>query len=248
MTPRPAGAQEAAITKTLLRFEHAALGYGKTPVLTGVDFALPERSFVGILGHNGSGKTTMLKTILGLIPSVKGEVSWTSGAAPKFGYVPQKERLDPIYPLSSYAVAEMGTFRKADPLGRLRGDGARTLVKKCLEECGALGLARKPYSSLSGGQKQRVLIARALAAQPDILALDEPMAGIDITTQKALLDLLGALKKTRDLTILMVSHRVQAEKDLFTHIVWCDEGKAHMGTTEKMLSTGRLSEIFRSEL
>ena len=108
--------------------------------------------------------------------------------------------------------------------------------------------ARKRFSDLSGGQKQRVLLARALAAEPEILVLDEPLAGIDITTQHALLKLLKELKEKRRLTILMVSHRVSAEKALFTNIAWVDEGRVTTGSATEMLSKGRLSEIFKSEL
>ncbi len=142
----------------------------------------------------------------------------------------------------------MGTCRRVELFRRLRGKDPRKFVEKCLEECGALSLARRRFSDLSGGQKQRVLIARALAAEPELLVLDEPLAGIDITTQKALLALLKKLKEEKGLTVLMVSHRVQAERGLFTHIVWVDEGKVTAGPAEEMLASGKLSEIFRSEL
>jgi ABC-type Mn2+/Zn2+ transport system ATPase subunit len=228
------------MAEPLVKFQHASLGYGRTPILKDVDFEIPPRSLVGILGHNGSGKTTLLKTILGLIPCMKGRLTRRS---PRFGYVPQKERLDPIYPLSAYDVAAMGTYRKL----RFRNDG-KALVESCLAQCGASHLAGKPYRDLSGGQKQRVLIARGLATEPEVLALDEPLAGIDITTQKALLKLFRQFKDERRLTLLMVSHRIQAERGLFTHIIWCDEGQALMGPAEEMLAHGRLNEVFRTEL
>jgi ABC-type Mn2+/Zn2+ transport system ATPase subunit len=142
----------------------------------------------------------------------------------------------------------MGTYRKVELFSRLRRKGNRLFVARCLADCGASHLAGKAYSDLSGGQKQRVLIARALATEPDVLALDEPLAGIDITTQKALLKLLKQFKEQRRLTILMISHRIQAEKGLFTHIVWCDESTATMGPAEEMLASGRLSEVFKTEL
>jgi len=230
----------------LIRFKHASLGYGRAPILTGVEFDIPPQSFVGILGHNGSGKTTLLKTILGLIPCLKGQ--FICPGKPRYGYVPQKERLDLIYPLSAYDVAAMGTYRRLKLFAKWRGLDDHQLVHRCLADCGALQLSGKAYRDLSGGQKQRVLIARALAAQPEILALDEPLAGIDITTQKALLKLLRDLKEKRGLTILMVSHRIQAEKGLFTHIIWCDEGQAVIGPADAMLSGGRLSEMFKAEL
>jgi ABC-type Mn2+/Zn2+ transport system ATPase subunit len=238
------------MTEPLIRFKHASLGYGRNPVLAGVNLDIPAQAFVGILGHNGSGKTTLLKTILGLIPCLKGQLTCRriGLAAPRFGYVPQKERLDPIYPLSAHDVAAMGAYRGLELFAKLRGRDNRQLIHRCLAECGAAGLAGKSYSDLSGGQKQRVLIARALAAEPEVLALDEPLAGIDITTQKALLKLLKQFKEERHLTILMVSHRIQAEKGLFTHIIWCDEGQAVMGPAEAMLASGRLAEVFKTEL
>ncbi len=229
----------------LVRFKNASLGYGKTPVLAKVDLEIEPGSFWGILGHNGSGKTTILKTMLSLIPCLRGEFA---GRGRRFGYVPQKERLDPLYPLSARDVAAMGTYRKFEWIQRLRPAGPEDVVRRCLSDCGAALLAERLFSDLSGGQKQRVLIARALAAEPEILVLDEPLAGIDITTQHALLKLLRDLKEKLRLTILMVSHRVSAEKGLFTHIAWADEGRLTTGPAGEMLAKGRLSEIFRSEL
>lgn len=226
----------------LLRFKNATLGYGGSPVLTKVDLSVEAGDFWGILGHNGSGKTTIVKAALGLIPCARGEVT---GRAPRFGYVPQKERLDPLYPLSALAVAEMGAWRGFAPF---RGAGGEDGVRRCLAECGAAELAARRFSDLSGGQKQRVLIARALAAEPELLVLDEPLAGVDITTQRALLDLLQALKDKRSLTILMVSHRVSAEKGMFTHLAWVEDGLVTTGSSAEMLSKGRLSEVFKSEL
>ncbi len=226
----------------IVRFKNASLGYGKTAVLTKVDLDIHPGAFWGILGHNGSGKTTILKTMLGLIPRLRGELI----GRPRFGYVPQKERLDPLYPLTAHDVAAMGAYRTfVFPHRRSAHDA---LVRRGLADCGATQLSQKRFSDLSGGQKQRVLIARALAAEPEILVLDEPLAGIDITTQHALLKLLKELKEQHSLTILMVSHRVSAEKGLFTHIAWVDEGKVTTGPSEEMLSKGRLSEIFKSEL
>lgn len=230
----------------MIRFKNASLGHGKTPVLTHVDFEIRPGSFWGILGHNGSGKTTILKTMLGLIPCLDGCVA--AAGHPRFGYVPQKERLDPLFPVSALDVAKMGTYRRFDPLQRLHGDGGGKLVQRCLADCGASDLATQRFSDLSGGQKQRIVIARALAAEPEILVLDEPLAGIDITTQTALLTLLKDLKEHRKLTILMVSHRISAEKDLFTDVAWVHEGLVTTGPSAEMFASGKLSEIFKSEL
>lgn len=230
--------------KPLIRFKNASLGYGRAPVLTGVDLEILPGSFWGVLGHNGSGKTTILKTMLGLIPCLGGELS----GRPRFGYVPQKERLDPLFPLSARDVVEMGAYRKFELPGFLRRSVRVDDAARCLADCGAAPLAERRFSDLSGGQKQRVLIARALAAEPEVLVLDEPLAGIDITTRRALLALLTSLKERLSLTVVMVSHRISAEKGLFTHLAWVDEGAVTVGPSADMLATGRLSEVFRSEL
>jgi ABC-type Mn2+/Zn2+ transport system ATPase subunit len=234
----------------LVEFKGAAVGYGKTIILRDVDLQVRSGDFLGILGHNGSGKTTLLRTLLGLIPVVKGRFAarGAHGGGPRFGYVPQKEKLDSIYPLTAEAVAAMGSFRRFDLWSRLRGSQRTDLVRAALKECDALEFSRRMYSELSGGQRQRVLIARALAAEPELLILDEPLSGIDITTQHAILRLLKRLKDERGLTILMVSHRVQAEKSLFTHIAWVDEGRVDVGPADAMLSAGKVSEVFRMEL
>lgn len=234
----------------LLEFKNAAIGYGKAVILRDVNLEVNAGDFLGILGHNGSGKTTLLKTLLGLIPCLKGKFAARDrdGGPPRFGYVPQKEKLDAIYPLTGEAVAALGSYRSFDFWARLRGQDHKRLVSEALKECGASEFARKMYSELSGGQRQRVLIARALAAQPHLLILDEPLAGIDITTQHAILALLKRLKDHHKLTVLMVSHRVQAEKDLFTHIAWVDAGRVEVGPAQAMLSAGKVSEVFRAEL
>lgn len=234
----------------LLEFKNANVGYGQRTVLSGVNLQVHAGDFLGILGHNGSGKSTLVKTMLGLIPCLRGQflVRGVRDAMPRFGYVPQKEKLDPIYPLSAYEVAAMGTYRKVELLQRLLGSAHGELIRRCLKDCGAMELARKRYSDLSGGQRQRVLIARALAAEPEILVLDEPLAGIDVTTQKALLSLLREFKEKRKLTILMISHRISVEKELFSHVAWCDEGKLETGSSETMLSKSRLSKIFEFEV
>ena len=235
--------------EALVRFAGASLGYGKRPVLSHVDLTLSRGEFLGVLGPNGAGKSTILKTMLGLIAPLKGKVELHGGefGAPRFGYVPQKEKLDPIYPLSAYEVAEMGTFRRLEPFKRLRGRGHEDAVRRAMKECGAWELAERRYSDLSGGQRQRVLIARALAAEPELLVLDEPMSGIDVPTQKALLALFDGFK-ARGLTVLMVSHRLQAERGLFTHLAWVESGKVEHGPAERMLAAHRVTETFGEDM
>ncbi|MBI3563855.1 MAG: metal ABC transporter ATP-binding protein [Elusimicrobia bacterium] len=233
----------------LVRFAGASLGYGRRPVLSGVDLTLTRGDFLGVLGPNGAGKSTVLKTMLGLLRPLKGKVELSGGAfgAPRFGYVPQKEKLDAIYPLTAYEVAEMGTFRRFELFKRLRRRTHDDVVRRAMKECGAWELAGRRYSDLSGGQRQRVLIARALAAEPELLVLDEPMSGIDVPTQKALLKLFLDFKE-RGLTVLMVSHRLQAERGLFTRVAWVEDGRVESGPAETMLAARRIAGIFGEDM
>jgi ABC-type Mn2+/Zn2+ transport system ATPase subunit len=229
----------------LIEFKNASLGYGRRPVLSGVDFSVHARDFVGVLGPNGAGKSTILKSLLGLIAPLKGHLlrQGAGEGLPRFGYVPQKEKLDAIYPLTAQEVAAMGTYRNFQ-FGRETQDD---LVRRSMRECGVWDLAPRRYSDLSGGQRQRVLISRALAAEPELLVLDEPLAGIDVPTQKALLKLFQEFKERKALSVLLVSHRLQAERDLFTHVAWVQEGKVDFGPAAQMLEKRSISEIFGDE-
>jgi ABC-type Mn2+/Zn2+ transport system ATPase subunit len=163
--------------------------------------------FVALLGSNGSGKTTLLRGLLGFLPPLAGRVLRRPEL--RIGYVPQRETLDPLYPLSAFQVARTGSWRDL-PFWRLAGAHERSVTREALEACQASGFASRRYAELSGGQRQRVLLARALATDPELLLLDEPTAGIDPEAERGILDLLRELRETRGLSIWMVTHHVHA--------------------------------------
>ncbi len=213
------------------RLADAAVGYEGKPVLAGLTFALPRERFTAVVGENGSGKTTLLKTLAGILPPVGGsvEMSGANGALPVLGYVPQRDSLDPLWPLSAFEVALMGTYGRLGA-GRVAGAAEYQLVRECLAQAGATDLERKAFSVLSGGQKQRVLIARALATQPDILLLDEPTAGIDPETTVAVMEMLSRLHRERHLTILMVNHDLPLARKHTTDVLRVADGKVSFET------------------
>jgi ABC-type Mn2+/Zn2+ transport system ATPase subunit len=235
--------------KPLISLHDLAVGYGAKPVLEGLRVEIAQGSFTALLGTNGSGKTTLLKTIVGILPPLAGRVEFhdANGRAPVLGYVPQRETLDPIYLLSSAEVVLMGTYGRLGA-GRLPGRTERTIALDCLEQTGVAGLARHRFSQLSGGQKQRVLIARALAAQPDLLVLDEPTAGIDTTATRAILELLRRLNTQKHLTILMVNHDLGAVRESAQHVVWLNEGRAVQGPAAELLTPAQIGRILHLEL
>lgn len=208
------------------RLADAAVGYEGKPVLRGLTFELPRGRFTAVVGENGSGKTTLLKTLAGILPPVGGrvELSGANGAPPVLGYVPQRDSLDPLWPLSAFEVALMGTYGQL-AIGRSFTDAERQLTRACLAQTGAADLERKAFSVLSGGQKQRVLIARALATQPEVLLLDEPTAGIDPETTQAVMAMLSRLHSERHLTILMVNHDLPLARRHATDVLRVADGK-----------------------
>lgn len=209
----------------------AAVGYDGKPVLAGLTFELPRGRFTAMVGENGSGKTTLLKTLAGILPPVGGrvELSGTNGAPPVLGYVPQRDSLDPLWPLSAFEVALMGTYGRLGA-GRAAGEAEHRFARECLAQTGAADWERKAFSVLSGGQKQRVLIARALATQPEVLLLDEPTAGIDPETTQAVMAMLSRLHRERHLTILMVNHDLPLARKHATNVLRVGDGKVSFET------------------
>lgn len=233
----------------ILSFEHAAVGYGRRVILPDVHLTLQAGSFTGLLGPNGSGKSTLLKTILGIHPPLKGAITLheINGHAPRLGYVPQREALDPIYLLSSFEVVLMGVCGRVGA-GRMIGKTERERARHCLEQTGAGNFAAKLFSELSGGQKQRVLMARALATEPDLMLLDEPVSGIDANATRAIMELLRELHEGQRLTILLVSHDLSTMRKYVKDVVWLHEGSILQGPVHELLNREKIEELLHLEL
>lgn len=233
----------------LIQMQDLAIGYNGQPVLSGIHLSILRSSFTAILGANGSGKSTLLKTLLGLQPPVGGriEVGRLGGRVPVFGYVPQALQFDPLYPLTGFDVALMGTFGRLGP-GQRVPPAERAFVRECLRTTAADGFADRRFSELSGGQKQRVLIARALAAKPDILVLDEPTAGVDPAATKSLLESISRIHVEQKLTVLLVTHDLPLVRKHAQYVIWLHEGQVLHGTVGALFTRERLAEIFEMEL
>ena len=228
----------------LLTLDNVAVGYDRRVVLQSIQLRLPRGSFTGLLGTNGSGKSTLIKSIIGVIPVLAGRIQFhpLNSKEPVLGYVPQREALDSIFLLSSLEVVLMGTCGHVGP-GRFLGRTEREWARQCLEQSGAGELHGHRFSQLSGGQKQRVLIARALAARPDFLLLDEPTAGIDAAAARAIMELLRRIHSEQRLTILMVNHDLAAMRKYVEQVIWLHDGKVEQGSVSDLLSPDKLEQM-----
>jgi ABC-type Mn2+/Zn2+ transport system ATPase subunit len=223
----------------LLRLEGAAFGYGARTVVSGVDLAVRAGDFTGIVGPNGSGKTTLFRGLLGLLPPQRGRVVRAGVAV---GYVPQRESLDAIFPLSVREVVEMGAYGRLRGLRRL-GRIEKALAGELLERVELREHERAPFASLSGGQRQRVLIARALMVRPALLLLDEPTSGIDRSAEAVIQKLLRALN-AEGVAILLVSHQLGLVREEARRVLWVADGRVRAGAPRELLAPERLDRLF----
>lgn len=186
-------------------------GYNSHPVLEDINLVVKERDFLGIIGPNGGGKTTLIKLLLGLIPPLKGEVKIFDRRVELgrryVGYVPQLLEFDRDFPIQVEDVVRMGRLGKRRLL-QPYNQKDETIVTRSLQQVGMLKWRSRSIGQLSGGERQRVYIARALASEPRILLLDEPTASVDSKVQKSIYELLRELNQS--MTILMISHDLGA--------------------------------------
>lgn len=232
------------MTGPLVTLKDVTVGYGRHIVLQGINLQLARGSLTGLLGANGSGKSTLLKTILGILPPISGRIEFASvnGRAPGLGYVPQRDRLDPIFLLTVFEVVLMGVCGRVAPGQRIRQD-EKEFVATCLTATGVESLQKKRFSEISGGQLQRVLIARALASRPDFLLLDEPIAGIDPAASQSILDLLLRIHTQQQITVLLVSHDLAAVRKYVRDVIWLHNGQTFHGAVSEMLDPSKVQEM-----
>jgi len=239
-----------ATQTTVINVHNLTVGYGAQPVLENISFALPAGRLVGIIGPNGAGKTTLLKAILGLVPLDTGTVTVGGVAVTRRGgqvaYVPQRDAINWRYPATVADVALMGRYGR---LGWLRWPVARdrALAMHCLEQVGMADYAKRPIAELSGGQQQRVFLARALAQEPDVLLLDEPISGVDVPTQEVILDILAELA-VQGKTLLLTTHDLRCNMERFDALLALNRRLVALGPVNTILTAPTLAETYGTQV
>ncbi len=243
------------MTTPIIRFSHATFGFPGVVALQDISLEIPEGEFVGVIGPNGSGKTTLCRAILGLMRPLEGSLQIFDCACEKLrchhrariGYLPQKGVLDRNFPITVLEAVMMGRYGALGLFRRPRQQD-REIAVEALENVGMQDHRNTALGHLSGGQQQRVLIARALAQKPQVLLLDEPTTGVDITTQHSVLDLVQHLHRDLGLTVLLVTHDINLIRSRVNRLVLLKTRLFAAATPEEVLRPDLLRQVYGKDL
>jgi manganese/zinc/iron transport system ATP- binding protein len=226
------------------------VAYHRKPVLWDVDLALPEGKLIAVVGPNGAGKSTLIKAILGLVSRASGAISIYGKPYETqrhlVGYVPQRESVDWDFPVNAMDVVAMGIYRQIGwfkPVTRKHHQ--RALAE--LEKVGMTAYAKRQISQLSGGQQQRVFLARALAQDARLYFMDEPFAGVDVATERAIIALLKELKSAGK-TCVVVHHDLQTVPTYFDHVVLLNMRIVDAGPVDQVFTEENLKKTYGGKL
>ncbi|WZY00060.1 metal ABC transporter ATP-binding protein [Bacillus sp. FSL W7-1360] len=230
----------------VLEVQGLSAAYRKNTALTNVTCAISQGSLTGIVGPNGAGKSTLIKTLLELHPRLAGEVTFFGSTLAKekkrIGYVPQRGSVDWDFPTNALDVVMMGLYGH---IGWLKWPKKKHEEKAhaALEQVGMTDYATRQISQLSGGQQQRVFLARALVQAADLYFMDEPLAGVDAATERAIMAILKQLKEAGK-TVLVVHHDLQTVADYFDHVLFLNRTVIAHGPTETTFTNENIEKTY----
>jgi zinc/manganese transport system ATP-binding protein len=232
-------------------FDQVTLAYGGRRVLSGVSFAVAQGEFVALLGANGSGKTTILRAVLGLVRPRSGTIS-VLGKPPRrgnpaIGYVPQLRRGAVQTSISGLdlVAGATGGHRWGWPVASAT---ERVAAWKALEQVGATDIAKRPFDRLSGGERQRILIAQALTGEPKLLLLDEPLISLDAGHQRTIIELARELGRRLGIAVIFCSHDINPLIDAADKVLYVGNGKAAIGAVDEVISGPVLSGLYDTHI
>ncbi len=233
-----------------LSIHDMTVAYHRKPVIWDIDYNAPPGQLIAIIGPNGAGKSTLINAVLDLVPKASGRVQIFGKPYRKqrnrVGYVPQRESVDWDFPVCALDVVAMGTYRRIGwcrPVTRRFRQAAMT----ALDRVGMADYARRQISHLSGGQQQRVFLARALAQDADLYLMDEPFAGVDAATERAIVAILRELRQTGK-TALVVHHDLQTVSEYFDHVVLLNMRLVASGPTAEVFTRENLRKTYGGKL
>ncbi len=238
------------VDNPILEIHDLSVSYDRKPVLWGIDLSIPKGSLVGVVGPNGAGKSTLIKAIMGLIPINSGYVKLfdqdLDEVRTKVSYVPQRESVDWDFPASVMDVVLMGRYNRLGLFKKPR-KADRDAAMYALKQVGMEAFAGRQISQLSGGQQQRVFLARALAQEADLYFMDEPFAGVDAATEKAIINILKDMSAAGK-TLIVVHHDLQSVAKYFDWLIMLNLRLVASGPIEAVFNEKLLEEAYGGKL
>ncbi|MEO1457601.1 MAG: metal ABC transporter ATP-binding protein [Pseudomonadota bacterium] len=226
------------------------VAYGAKPAVFAVDATMPAGSMTAIVGPNGAGKSTFLKGALDIVPRLAGEVRFFgqrfAAARRRIAYVPQRASVDWDFPARAIDVVLMGLYAETGLFGRF-GRSARARARACLARVGMEAFAERLIGQLSGGQQQRVFLARALAQDADLYLLDEPFAGVDAATERAIIDVLKGLR-AEGRTVVAVHHDLGTVASYFDRVLIINRQRVAEGPVADAFTAEALQSAYGGRL
>jgi ABC-type Mn2+/Zn2+ transport system ATPase subunit len=233
----------------VLELEEVSVRYDGTPALDRVSLRVQRGDQVAVVGPNGAGKSTLFNVITGILKPQQGTVRIAGSGPAKHicvGYVPQRNRIDWRFPVTVTDVVMMGRVGKIGVLRR-PGRSDRRLVQEALAQVDMLAFAKRQIGELSGGQQQRVFLARALAQEAELLLLDEPLAGLDIPSQEAILRILTQMRAA-GITLMIATHDLNQAAEQFSQMVLLNRRVIAYGSPAEVLTTENLARAYGGQL
>ncbi len=233
-----------------LSIHDMTVAYHRKPVIWDIDYNAEPGELTAIVGPNGAGKSTLLASVLDLVPRVSGHVQFFGKPyhqqRSRVGYVPQRESVDWDFPVNALDVVAMGLYRQIGWCRRVTKP-FRQRAMEALQQVGMEAYARRQISQLSGGQQQRVFLARALVQDADLYLMDEPFAGVDAATERAIIDILHHLR-SQGKTALVVHHDLQTVREYFDHVLLLNMRLVAAGPTHEVFTDENLRKTYGGKL
>lgn len=229
-----------------IEIKNLIVSYDSDPVLWDINLNLPNNKLIALVGPNGAGKSTLIKSIINLIKPISGEVKFPllSNIKNKIAYVPQSSTVDWDFPATVLDIVMMGRYGH---LGWFKKPGIKEkeMALEVLSKVGMIDYQKRQINELSGGQQQRIFLARALIQQADIYLLDEPLKGIDVSTEEIIMSLLKELKDDGK-TIIVVHHDLKTIKKYFDYVVFINKIIVDNGDVNLKFTNNNINETYKN--
>jgi zinc/manganese transport system ATP-binding protein len=230
----------------------ATLGYGERILWSGLNLDVAPGEFLAVLGPNGSGKTSLLRVLLGLQPLTSGSVT-VVGRAPgrgnrRIGYIPQQRAMEESLVLRGRDLVGLGLDGHRWGVGFRGMRDRRSRVDAALSAVGAGAFADAPVGRLSGGEQQRLRVAQALVSDPEVLLCDEPLLSLDLANQQVVSSLIDSRRRAADTAVLFVTHEINPVLPLVDRILYLVDGRFRVGRPDEVMTASTLSELYRAKI